>query len=157
MQIRAYEDSDLEAVVRIALEAWAPVFVSIEQALSPSLYQAFYPDWRVCQRQAVEAACTELKSRTWVAEEDGQPVAYVALKFHPDQLGEIHMIAVDPDYQRRGIGRALTDFALEAMKAEGITIAMVETGGDAGHAPARHTYELAGFEIFPVARYFKKL
>jgi hypothetical protein len=28
---------------------------------------------------------------------------------------------------------------------------------DPGHAPARRTYEAAGFRIFPVARYFKKL
>jgi hypothetical protein len=39
----------------------------------------------------------------------------------------------------------------------GMSIAMVETGGDPGHAPARHTYEKVGFELFPVARYFKKL
>jgi hypothetical protein len=34
---------------------------------------------------------------------------------------------------------------------------MVETAGDPGHAPARHTYEKADFALFPVARYFKKL
>jgi hypothetical protein len=34
---------------------------------------------------------------------------------------------------------------------------MVETGGDPGHERARHTYEKVGFELFPVARYFKKL
>jgi hypothetical protein len=34
---------------------------------------------------------------------------------------------------------------------------MVETGGDSGHERARHTYEKVGFELFPVARYFKKL
>jgi RimJ/RimL family protein N-acetyltransferase len=36
-------------------------------------------------------------------------------------------------------------------------MAMVETGGDPGHERARHTYEKVGFELFPVARYFKKL
>ncbi|WP_242054337.1 GNAT family N-acetyltransferase [Nostoc parmelioides] len=67
------------------------------------------------------------------------------------------MIAVDPDYQRQGVGSALIDFALNWMKATGISIAMVETGGDPGHAPARCTYEKLGFGLFPVARYFKKL
>jgi ribosomal protein S18 acetylase RimI-like enzyme len=157
MRIRPYEVEDREAVVRFALLAWAPVFASLEQTLSPELYQAWYPDWRVCQRQAVETACAELKAHTWVAEEDGRPVAFVAVKFHPDQMGEIHMVAVDPEYQQRGIGQALTDFALQAMKNAGASIAMVETGGDPGHAPARHTYERSGFQLFPVARYFKKL
>jgi hypothetical protein len=34
---------------------------------------------------------------------------------------------------------------------------LVETGGDPGHERARQTYEKVGFELFPVARYFKKL
>jgi hypothetical protein len=34
---------------------------------------------------------------------------------------------------------------------------MVETGGDPGHAPARHVYERANYTLFPVARYFKAL
>ncbi|HAJ64916.1 MAG TPA: GNAT family N-acetyltransferase, partial [Cyanobacteria bacterium UBA8543] len=49
------------------------------------------------------------------------------------------------------------EFALAWMKDAGMSIAMVETGGDPGHAPARHTYEKVGFGLFPVARYFKKL
>jgi hypothetical protein len=43
------------------------------------------------------------------------------------------------------------------MKEAGMTIAMVETGGDPGHGPARAAYARAGFGLFPVARYFKKL
>ena len=43
------------------------------------------------------------------------------------------------------------------MKDAGMAIAMVETGGDRGHAPARQTYEKVGFEVWPVARYFKPL
>jgi RimJ/RimL family protein N-acetyltransferase len=34
---------------------------------------------------------------------------------------------------------------------------MVETGADPGHAPARAAYEKAGFELMPLARFFKKL
>ena len=37
-----------------------------------------------------------------------------------------------------------------------MTTAMVETGGDPGHAPARSTYEAAGFRHFPV-KYFRKV
>jgi hypothetical protein len=38
-----------------------------------------------------------------------------------------------------------------------MTVAMVETGGDSGHAPARRDYEKAGYTLLPVARYFKAL
>jgi hypothetical protein len=43
------------------------------------------------------------------------------------------------------------------MKDAGMSVAMIETGGDPGHAPARHTYEKVGYTLFPIARYFKKL
>lgn len=157
MQIRPYEQRDLEAVVDLSLRAWAPVFVSIEAALSPEVYQEFYPDWRVSQRNAVEAACADEAYNVWVGDDRGLVVAFVAVKIHSEQLGEIHMLAVDPQYQRRGMGVELTRFALAWLASEGIAIAMVETGCDPGHAPARRTYEKCGFDLLPAARYFKKL
>jgi GNAT superfamily N-acetyltransferase len=51
----------------------------------------------------------------------------------------------------------LIEFALDWMRDAGMSIAMVETGGDPGHGPARRAYEKAGFGLWPVARYFKKL
>jgi hypothetical protein len=35
--------------------------------------------------------------------------------------------------------------------------AVVETGGDPGHAPARAAYEAAGFALLPTARSFRRL
>ncbi len=67
------------------------------------------------------------------------------------------MIAVDPGYQRSGVGSLLTSHALRWFADIGMALAMVETGGDPGHAPARRTYERAGFVHLPVARYFKRL
>jgi len=72
-------------------------------------------------------------------------------------MGEISMLAVDPEHQGGGIGTALTEFALERLKEAGMRVAMVETGGDPGHAAARRTYEKAGYVLLPIARYFKDL
>ncbi|MFB2879421.1 hypothetical protein [Floridanema aerugineum] len=55
------------------------------------------------------------------------------------------------------MGSTLTQFALDWMKGARMSIAMVETGGDPGHAPARRTYEKLGFRLLPIAQYFKKL
>jgi hypothetical protein len=41
--------------------------------------------------------------------------------------------------------RAFEEFALGWMQEQGMAVAMVETGGDPGHGPARQTYERAGF------------
>jgi GNAT superfamily N-acetyltransferase len=85
-------------------------------------------------------------------------VGFVAVKLDLESsMGEIYMVAVDPDFQGSGIGTALMEFALDWMKNAGMSVAMVETGGDPGHAPARRTYEKLGFGLLPIARYFKKL
>ncbi len=50
----------------------------------------------------------------------------------------------------------------EACRAEriaelGIPLAEIGTGGDPGHAPARHVYEKAGFTAVPQVLYYKAL
>jgi ribosomal protein S18 acetylase RimI-like enzyme len=167
MQIEPYNPHQLDAVIHLSLRAWTPVFDSIQKAMNTDVYQAFYPDhWRVSQQKVVEEVCTAEDTNVWIARifdrpevnDAGSTVGFVAVKLHSkDSMGEIYMIAVDPDFQGRGIGSALTEFALNWMKDAGMSVAMVETGGDPGHAPARHTYEKAGFELLPIARYFKKL
>jgi ribosomal protein S18 acetylase RimI-like enzyme len=158
MRIEPYSPRHLDAVVRLSLRSWAPVFESIQNAMDLDVYRELYPDWRVNQQKVVEGACAAENIRVWVAIEAAVPVGFVAVKLQPEtRMGEIYMIAVDPDFQRRGIGTALMQFALAWMKEAGMSVAMVETGGDPGHAPARRTYEKLGFGLLPIARYFKKL
>ncbi len=158
-RVRPFNDQDADAVVSLSLRAWAPVFASIEQVMDSEIYRRLYPDgWRASQQQAVEAVCAAQKMRVWVAEVGASTVGFVAVELHPESgIGEIYMLAVDPDYQGGGIGTALTEFALKWIKAAGMAVAMVETGGDPGHAAARRTYEKVGYVRMPIARYFKKL
>lgn len=159
MQIEPYAPYHLDAVVQLSLRAWTPVFESLQTIINPEVYQTFYPNsWQVSQQKAVEDVCTGEETTVWVAIEIDVTVGFVAAKLDSESsMGEIYMVAVDPDFQGQGIGSALTEFALAWMKEAGMAVAMVETGGDPGHAPARHTYEKAGFELLPIARYFKKL
>ena len=159
MEITPYEDSKLDAIVRLSLRAWEPVFASLRAAMPPGVYRAFYRDgWSVAQRTAVESVCADEEVRVWVASDRSRTVGFVALKLHPeDRMGEIYMIAVDPAFQRLGIATRLTRHALDWFKQAGMSIVMVETGGDPGHAPARRAYESSGFRLLPVARYFKEL
>ena len=97
-------------------------------------------------------------TKVWVAEAARGVVGFVAAKLHPErQIGEIWMLAVDPDEQGRGIGTALTEVATGWLGEAGMTVAMVETGGDSGHASARRVYEKAGYTLLPLSRYFKAL
>lgn len=146
-------------MVSLSLRAWAPVFASIQRAMESEVYEQFYPEgWRESQRRAVEAVLAPNKARVWVAEIGASTVGFVAVELHPESgMGEIYMLAVDPDYQGVGVGTTLTEFALAWIQDAGMAIAMVETGGDPGHAAARRTYEKAGYGHLPIARYFKKL
>lgn len=157
MPIRPYTEADREAVVALSLRAWAPVFVSIKESLEPTLYQHFFPDWRDAQQKSVEEVLADANMNTWVAEEDGRIAGFTAVAIRSAEMGEIYMIAVDPDFQGRRVGSELTQFACAWMREQGVPVAMVETGADPGHAPARRTYERAGFQQWPAARYFKLL
>jgi ribosomal protein S18 acetylase RimI-like enzyme len=134
------------------------VFASIKEVLPPALYDHFYPDWRVVQKEAVEAVCTSNDYESSVALDGDTVAGFVAIKLDAEsKMGEIYMIAVDPDFQRRGIAAALTQHALDRMKQAGMTDVMVETGADPGHAPARATYEKMGFAPWPSVRYIKMI
>ena len=158
-RIRPYDDRDAQAVVALSLRAWAPAFASLERVLGPEIFRRQHPNWREDQRQAVEEVLSANKGRVWVAEVGARVVGFVAVELHhPERgMGETSMLAVDPDYQGGGIGTALSEFALERLKDAGMKVAMVETGGDPGHAAARRTYEKAGYVHLPIARYFKNL
>lgn len=66
MTIEPYEASQLEAIVRLSLRAWEPVFESLEAAMLPAVYRAFYHgDWRAAQQAAVEATCGEADVHVW--------------------------------------------------------------------------------------------
>jgi GNAT superfamily N-acetyltransferase len=159
MRIEPYDSHQLDAVIRLSLRAWTPVFDSIQKVMNADVYREFYPDhWRVSQQKAVEDVCAAEDTNVWVAINTSSTVGFVAVKLHSeDSMGEIYMIAVDPDFQCHGIGTALIEFALNWMKDAGMSVAMVETGGDPGHERARRTYEKLGFGLLPIARYFKKL
>jgi len=59
-------------------------------------------------------------------------------------LGELYVVAVDPDFQGRGLGRQLTVAGLDHLAARGLDVAMLYVDAD---APARHLYESLGFTV----------
>jgi GNAT superfamily N-acetyltransferase len=131
LRIRAVERDDVEDLVHLSLLAWAPVFPSFEQILSPEIYARIWPDWRAGQKEAVETVCREPEKTTvWVAEADGRVVGFIAYELNAkDKTGTVVLLAVHPDYQNRGIGTKLNIFALDKMKESGVKLAIVETGG----------------------------
>jgi len=155
-QLRRFVAADATAVVELSLRAWAAVFASFATVLGDALYQRIYPDWAASQAQAVRDALE--RNPTWVAVLDDRVAGFVNVVFdEAERSGEIYMIAVDPAAQRRGVARLLIALALDEMRARGLDLATVATGGDPGHAPARAAYEQAGFTPFPQVWYSRRL
>jgi GNAT superfamily N-acetyltransferase len=159
IEIRGFEEDDVEPIVEFSLRAWEPVFTSLRTVLGEDIFLRLHPSWRADQAEAVRSSCTNDERDVFVAVANGRPVGFVAVAlnaFH-ERMGWIDIIGVDPDYQRRGISTRLTEYAIDHMRSHGMDIAVVETGGDPGHAPARATYKAAGFTLLPIARFFRRL
>lgn len=158
-QIRTYLESDIEAIVDLSLLAWEEIFLSFRQILGPEIYSLLYPDWRESQKEGVSGICRDQdKYHTIVAEYDQQVVGFLSYELKEEQQqGQVVLLAVHPDYQNDGIGTALNIRALDKIKEAGMLMAVVETGGDESHAPARRSYQKAGYTGLPLVRYFKDL
>jgi GNAT superfamily N-acetyltransferase len=160
IEIRALQASDTEAVVELSLRAWEPVFESMRQVLGDSIFARLHqPEWTAVQADAVRSSCTSDDRDVFVAVVNEHPVGFaaVALNAFHDRMGVVDMIAVDPAYQRRGIGRQLMNRSLQHMREQGMDIAAVGTGGDPGHGAARALYEALGYTPLPGVRYLKLL
>jgi ribosomal protein S18 acetylase RimI-like enzyme len=156
--IRPFHKDDTDSIIHLALRAWEPVFVSLSAVMDKEVFEAFYPDWREVQAAAVRATLANDEVRSWVMVSEGGILGFVAGKLHhSDKMGEIFMVAVEPSVQNTGIAQALCHAAEAWMRASGMIIVMVETGGDTGHAPARATYQRLGYKELPISRYFKSI
>ena len=69
--------------------------------------------------------------------------------------GRIHMLGVDPDHRRRGIGRELAVAGLTRIKNRGLRIA--ELTVDSENKAARALYESLGFEIQVGTLWYERL
>ena len=157
--IRPVAPDDVAPLEALAVAAWEPVFDSFRAILGPAIFPVLYPDWRQRQREAVARVCAPDSGQTvYVAEVGGAVAGFVAYEVNlAEASGEVDLLAVHPDYQNHGIGTALNTYVLDEMRACGVRLAVVATGGDPGHAPARRSYEKAGYTGLPLVRYYKTL
>ena len=157
--IRPYSPDQRAAVLELSVRAWSPVFPQTQLAVPTFVYDSFYPHgWEARQVADLAIVLDNEPQNVDVAMDGTVVTGWVCTRLHPgDRMGEVYVLAVDPDRQRQGVGTALLDHALDRARKAGMAMVMVETGDDPGHAPARASYEAAGFDRWPVARYFKRL
>ena len=87
-----------------------------------------------------------------VDEQTGKLLGFHWTKVHAGDLGEVYVLAVDPDAQGRGLGAALTLAGLHhlAERLSGSSQPKVMLYVEANNSAAVKTYEGLGFDVFSV-------
>jgi ribosomal protein S18 acetylase RimI-like enzyme len=147
--IRAYAHHDLASLHAIRAAAFAPVFASFRSIVGPEIAALGLTTAEQEQADLLDAIVRpDSGHAVAVADVSGAPAGFVSWKPNiAPGIGEITLNAVHPDHGGNGIGAALYRHALAALKAAGMQLATVGTGGDPSHAPARRAYEKVGFNV----------
>jgi mycothiol synthase len=78
-----------------------------------------------------------------VAEQDGHMYGFHWTKRHSETLGEVYVVAVDPEVHGRGLGNALVDVGLKHLRSLGLEEVLLYVESD--NTPAVRLYEKLGF------------
>ena len=92
----------------------------------------------------------------FIGDERHEVLGFIGLGLHGEYAAEVHIMAVDPDARRRGLGRKLIGEVERWCRARGIEYLQVKTldksRESAAYAQTRRFYEAMGFrllEVFP--------
>jgi GNAT superfamily N-acetyltransferase len=112
MQLRAARPDEAEFLSDLAVRAKAYWGYDADFIRDCRVQLAVYPD------QVVDWRVT-------VAERDGVVVGFYALEREPP-VGLLHLMFVEPDHIRSGVGQALWAHAVETARVEGLTSFTIE-------------------------------
>jgi GNAT superfamily N-acetyltransferase len=114
------------------------------------------PEWFGMEESLVEYAEATETLPTFVCEVDTTIVGFITLAKHFPESWEIHCIAVQSNFRKKGIGRALLAFSKDWIKTKGAKLLQVKTLAEAhpsaAYAETRLFYLREGFnplEVFP--------
>jgi GNAT superfamily N-acetyltransferase len=145
--IRTLERGDLPVLQGIRRAAFAPVFASFRSIVGDRIAALALADADAEQARLLDDICAPNSGQTvLVVEVEGVTVGFVSYSIDAaKRTGEIGLNAVHPDSAGMGIGAWMYDYVLAQMRELGMVLAVVGTGGDDSHAPARRAYEKVGF------------
>lgn len=110
----------------------------------------FRPDEINIAREVLDSALAEGPNghyQSFVARVNGETVGWICYGPTPCTMGtfDIYWIGVASACQGRGVGRALTAFAEQAIRDRGGRLFVVETSGRESYTPTRRFYEALGY------------
>ena len=151
------EDIHIDKAIEITYVAWEPIFEKYRESLGEIMFSDLYRDWKDMKYKRVYDGLTS--GRGYIALVDGEVAGFIFYEVDKEKKkGIIEENAVSSKNRGMGIAQKMYEFVLLKMREEGLVYAMVTTGLDEAHAPARRAYEKAGFDkTLESVRYFTKL
>jgi ribosomal protein S18 acetylase RimI-like enzyme len=126
--IRPYRETDRQILRDLTVAAFEGVSIdhNIDRVLGPIAGR----DWRWRKERHIDADIDAPGAELGVAEDDqtGAVVGYVTMLCNAEsRIGWIHNLAVADGLRGQGLGRRLLEHALARFRAEGMTVAKIET------------------------------
>ena len=124
--VRPYRASDYDALVEVTKRAFDGV--SIDQNIERRYGLIHGVGWGERKAAHLDADVAANPHGILVWDVDGVAVGYVSCRFHPrTHIGRIPNLAVHPEHQGKGVGRALLAAAFEYLRALGMELVRIET------------------------------
>ncbi|MDH7570437.1 MAG: GNAT family N-acetyltransferase [Armatimonadota bacterium] len=143
---RLVRPDEVESIAQLAVRAWKPIYENMRRLLGEELFRALHPKWEENKAEQVRSMARRHPEWVYVTEVEGRVVGFITFTMNSETgVGEIGNNAVDPEYQGGGVGTAQHREVLRIFREHGMRVAKVTTGLDEAHAPARRSYEKAGF------------
>lgn len=126
MTIRLYQASDRQVLKDITAICFDGV--SIDQNIENRFGVIDGKSWQWRKARHIDADIEANPSGLFVAEADERVVGYITTRVDQgSKIGGIPNIAVLPEYQGRGMGKALMNHALAYFREQGMAFAKIET------------------------------
>lgn len=163
MRIRPFDEADLSALVELTVETFRPLFEDqIRPTYGGELFDLHHGRRQQDFRDEIPTLHDPAAGR-WIAVAEKPTTCRWGSSPGPSPAtgrttGGSSCSRVSRPYRRADIGRRLCEHAIEALKAGGVEVVELGTGGeDTFHAPARALYESLGFLKVPIAGYIRRI
>ena len=125
--IRAFRPADLPRLQEITALTFGPV--SIDRNMEKLFGPLGQGDRSTRKVAAIADDCAAQPDGVFVAEEaDGRVIGYVTTRLNSvSRIGWIPNLAVDPNHQGKGLGKALLLHAVDYFRRSGMHVAKIET------------------------------
>jgi GNAT superfamily N-acetyltransferase len=147
VRVRAYVESDLPEVVRIARSAHTDTRFFFDTRFDRARAASLYETW-------IRQACGGEAEAVFVGESAGVPAGYLSCHLTAPAAGRIGLAAVDRQQHGHGIGRAMIDRALRWFLDHDVNEIAVVTQGR--NVAAHRFYQSAGFLTKSVECWYHK-